>query len=129
FSAVWVAVAFTIAKTAPTLASIMLVGYPLWDAAANFVDAQRNGGLRSNKAQALNVLASAIATIAVVVALGRGMGSVLVVFGIWASFSGIFQLATAVSPLEDLWRAMGDDPERCPVRAGWIFLCKDGGRS
>ena len=96
FSAAWVAVAFGAAKTAPMLAAIMLVGYPGWDAIANFVDAQRSGGLGRNKTQLLNVVVSTITAIAVAVALGYGINSVLVVFGIWAGFAGIFQLATAI---------------------------------
>ena len=95
-SAAWVAAAFTVAKDAPALAAAMLVGYPAWDAVANFVDAQRNGGLRANGTQLLNVIVSTITAIAVAVALGKGMNSVLVVFGIWAGFAGILQLATGV---------------------------------
>ncbi|WP_043839960.1 DUF308 domain-containing protein [Muricoccus aerilatus] len=96
FSAAWVAVAFSVAKSTPMLAAIMLVGYPGWDAIANFADAQRSGGFGRNKAQLLNVVASTITAIAVAVALGYGMNSVLVVFGIWAGFAGILQFATAI---------------------------------
>jgi uncharacterized membrane protein HdeD (DUF308 family) len=103
FSAVWVAVAFAMAKNVPTLAAVMLVGYPAWDAITNCVDAQRNGGLGSNKTQLLNFIVSAITTVAVAVALGNSMNSVLVVFGIWAGFAGIFQLATAVRR----WKSYG----------------------
>ena len=103
FSAAWVALAFGVAKNAPTLASVMLVGYPAWDAIANFVDAQRNGGLGRNKTQMLNVVVSTITTIAVAVALGASMNKVLGVFGIWAGLAGIFQLATAVRR----WKSSG----------------------
>jgi uncharacterized membrane protein HdeD (DUF308 family) len=96
FSAVWVVIAISVAKNNPSLAAIMLVAYPAWDAIANFVDAQRSGGLRRNKSQLLNFIFSILTAIAVAVALGSSLNSVLVVFGIWAGFSGIFQLATAV---------------------------------
>lgn len=102
-SAAWVVVAFSVAKNVPTLAAIMLVGYPAWDALANFIDAQRSGGLGSNKSQLLNFIFSILTAIAVAVALRSSMNSVLVVFGIWAGFSGIFQLATAVGR----WRSFG----------------------
>ena len=49
FSAIWVATAFTVAKNNPPLAAILLIVYPAWDAAANFVDARRSGGLANNK--------------------------------------------------------------------------------
>jgi uncharacterized membrane protein HdeD (DUF308 family) len=100
FSTVWVAVAFTVATHAPLLAAFMLVGYPAWDAIANFVDAQHSGGLGRNKSQLLNFVVSILTAVAVAVALGKDMNSVLVVFGIWASFAGVFQLATAIGRLK-----------------------------
>lgn len=103
FAAAWVAVAFTAAKAMPTLAAIMLVGYPAWDAVANYIDARRSGGLRRNRSQLLNFIVSVVTAIAVAVALGHGMGSVLVVFGVWASLAGLFQLTTAVGR----WRSVG----------------------
>ena len=103
FSAVWVAVAFALARNVPALAAIMLVGYPAWDAIANYVDAQRSGGLGRNKAQLLNFIVSIVTTIAVVAALQNSMNSVLIVFGVWAGFSGILQLATAIGR----WKTTG----------------------
>jgi uncharacterized membrane protein HdeD (DUF308 family) len=103
FSAVWVVVAFSIAKDVPSLAAVMLVGYPLWDAVANFVDAQQSGGLARNKAQLLNFVVSIVTAIAVAVALEKSNNDVLIVFGIWAGFSGILQLAAAVGR----WKTAG----------------------
>ena len=109
FSAAWVVVAFSVAQSVPTLAAIMLVGYPAWDAIANFIDAQRSGGLGRNKSQLFNIIVSILTTIAVAVALRSSLNSVLVVFGIWASFSGILQLATAVGR----WKSVG---------AQWVMI-------
>lgn len=95
-SAAWVAVAFTVAKSVPPLAAVMLVAYPAWDALANYVDAQRSGGLGRNKSQLLNFAVSILTAIAVALALGRGMNAVLAVYGVWAVVSGAFQLLTAV---------------------------------
>jgi uncharacterized membrane protein HdeD (DUF308 family) len=103
FSIVWVAVAFTLAAGTPVLAAAMLLVYPAWDAAANVVDANRNGGLRSNLPQALNAVVSTVTTVAVAIALSHSMFAVLGVFGVWASLSGLFQLATAVRR----WKALG----------------------
>jgi hypothetical protein len=96
FSVVWVATAFTLGKTMPAVGAGLLVLYPAWDAAANFLDAQRNGGLKRNPAQALNALVSGATTVAVAVALGTGLNAVLGVFGVWATLAGVFQLATGV---------------------------------
>ena len=95
-SALWVALAFTVARTMPPLAAIMLVAYPAWDALANFVDAQRTGGLRRNTSQLLNFVISALTTLAVAIALTHSMNAVLAIYGIWAALSGLFQLITAV---------------------------------
>lgn len=95
-STAWVLLAFTVAKAMPPLAAIMLVAYPAWDALANFIDAQRTGGLNRNKTQLLNFVISIITTVAVAIALGKDMNTVLAVFGVWAVLSGLFQLATAV---------------------------------
>lgn len=95
-SAAWVAAALTVAKSSPPLAAAMLVAYPAWDAVANYIDARRTGGLSRNKSQLLNFAVSIITAIAVVIALGHSMNAVLSVYGVWAAFSGIFQLLTAV---------------------------------
>ena len=95
-SAVWVALAFTVARTMPLLAAIMLVAYPAWDALANFLDAQRTGGMSRNRSQLLNFVISALTALAVAAALTRSMNAVLAVYGIWAVLSGLFQLITAV---------------------------------
>lgn len=103
FSAIWVLAAFSVAKNVPLLAAAMLVGYPAWDAIANFVDAQRSGGVGRNQAQLLNFVVSIITAAAVFVALGQGMHQVLFVFGVWAGFSGVLQLAAAVGR----WKTTG----------------------
>lgn len=95
-SAIWVALAFTVARSMPSLAMIMLVAYPAWDALANLVDTRRAGGLSRNRSQLLNIVVSGLATVAVVVALTYSMNAVLAVYGVWAVLSGLFQLATAV---------------------------------
>ena len=102
-SAAWVAAALTVAKNAPPIAAILLIAYPAWDAIANYLDARRSGGLARNRSQMLNLVVSIVTTAAVAVALGRGMGAVLVVFGIWAVLAGAFQLVTAVRR----WKSYG----------------------
>ncbi|VTZ25785.1 Membrane protein [Methylocella tundrae] len=93
---VWFAAAFAVGKTSPSVAAALLVAYPAWDALANFVDAQRSGGLKPNSSQAINVAISAFATIAVAGALTRDLHVVMAVFGTWAILAGLFQLITGV---------------------------------
>ena len=96
FSVVWVLAALTAGRQSPSIAAVLLIGYPLWDAAANYVDASRNGGLAANPTQTFNVAVSLVVSLAVVIALMMNMNWVLGVFGAWAIFSGLLQLATAI---------------------------------
>ena len=103
FSTLWVALAFTIGKAHPPLGIGLIIAYPAWDSLANYVDAKRNGGLRANPTQTLNVVVSAIVTLAAAVAAARDFHLVIAVIGIWATLSGILQLSTAVRR----WRGFG----------------------
>lgn len=96
FSAVWVGAALTLGQQNAVLGAVLLTIYPLWDAAANYVDATRNGGLERNRSQAINLLVSSATTLAVLVTLPMGLSAVLAVFGVWAVLSGLLQLTTAV---------------------------------
>jgi uncharacterized membrane protein HdeD (DUF308 family) len=113
FSAVWVAAAFTVGQHSLTIAAVLLVAYPAWDAAANYFDASRSGGLAQNRTQAINVVVSLATTLAVVVALQMSMNWVLAVFGAWAILSGLLQLGTAVRR----WKSYG---------AQWAMILSGG---
>ncbi|UWU88827.1 DUF308 domain-containing protein [Bradyrhizobium sp. CB1015] len=96
FSVAWVIAAFAIAPSSAAIAATLLVAYPAWDAAANYLDALRSGGLNHNRTQGLNLLVSLATTIAVILALQVSMNWVLGIFGAWAILSGLLQLGTAV---------------------------------
>jgi uncharacterized membrane protein HdeD (DUF308 family) len=103
FSLVWVAAAVALADgPAPVVGALLLI-YPAWDAAANVVDAQHNGGLRRNPTQAFNAAVSMVTTVLVGISLTVSMNDVLRVFGVWAALSGLLQLATAVRR----WKSYG----------------------
>ncbi|MCP3382546.1 MULTISPECIES: DUF308 domain-containing protein [unclassified Bradyrhizobium] len=103
FSVAWVVAAIAVASSSSAIAGALLVLYPAWDAAANFVDALRSGGLAQNRTQALNVAVSLATSVAVIVALQTSMNGVLGVFGAWAILSGLLQLGTAVRR----WKSFG----------------------
>ena len=103
FSVAWVVAAFSVAPSSAAVAGALLVLYPAWDAAANFADGLRGGGLAQNRTQALNVLVSLATTVAVLIALQTSMNWVLGVFGTWAILAGLLQLGTAVRR----WKSYG----------------------
>lgn len=96
FSIVWVALAFTVGKTQPLVGVVLLVAYPVWDCLANYVDASRNGGLRSNPTQMLNVIVSAVVTLGVIVTVRDDVHAAIGVIGVWAALSGFLQLSTGI---------------------------------
>jgi uncharacterized membrane protein HdeD (DUF308 family) len=102
-AAAWVAAALTVGTANPAVGNVLLVLYPAWDALANARDAQANGGFRANPSQTLNLVVSAVTTLAVLLALRGGMHAVLAVFGVWAVLAGLLQLATGVRR----WRSYG----------------------
>jgi len=102
-SALWVIVALAVGTKNPMVAGALLLIYPAWDAAANWLDARKSGGLQSNLTQRLNVGVSAVATLGVAVALTSGMNAVVAVIGVWAVASGLLQLSTAVRR----WKSQG----------------------
>lgn len=109
FSVCWVVAAFTLGQN-PAIAAALLLIYPAWDAAANYVDASRSGGFAKNPTQAINLAASVLATIAVLVAQQMGGGAmILSVFGVWALASGLLQLGTAIRR----WKTAG---------AQWVMI-------
>ena len=102
-SLVWVAAIVILGPRFPFLAGALLLIYPAWDGLANVIDARHNGGLRTNPTQAVNAAVSCLAAGAVAVGLAMSMSVVLGIFGVWASLSGLLQLATAARR----WKTVG----------------------
>ncbi|SMG23216.1 DUF308 domain-containing protein [Paraburkholderia susongensis] len=127
FSAIWVALAFSIGKQGTASVAVLLVIYPAWDALANFIDMSRSGGTDKNRTQAINIAVSAVTTVAVLLALSIGMPAVLVIFGVWAILSGLLQLATAVRRWKDLgaqWAMILSGAQS--ALAGAFFIIQSG---
>lgn len=95
-SIVWIALAVLVGKQNPAVGAVLLVAYPAWDALANYLDARTSGGLGVNPSQKFNFVVSVVIALAVCWGLNVGMPTVISVFGAWAIFSGLLQLATGV---------------------------------
>ena len=92
FSVLWIILVVTLAKTNNTLATILFVIYPAWDVVATFFDIKANSSAVNKTPQYVNVGISVVTTIAVIVALQSGIPEALMVFGVWASLTGLIQL-------------------------------------
>ncbi|MBO9616887.1 MAG: hypothetical protein J7619_29645 [Dyadobacter sp.] len=80
------------AKTSDGIATFLLVVYPAWDVVGTLLDIRANRSGASKTPQYLNAAISVITTIAVGIALQRGVPEALVVFGFWAILTGVIQL-------------------------------------
>lgn len=124
----WVVAAVAVGGSNATVAAVLLVSYPAWDALANWFDARGSGGLLANPSQALNVVVSLGAAMAVAGALLSGMNAVLAVFGVWAILAGLAQLVTGIRR----WRAVGAQWAMIlsgaqSILAGVFFVMQSGG--
>ena len=92
FSVTWVILVALFAKTSPGVASLLLIIYPAWDVAGTFLDIRANRNSISKTPQYVNAVISSITTIAVAIALQKGVPEALIVFGVWAIGTGLIQL-------------------------------------
>lgn len=92
FSVVWVVLVSALAKANATIATILFIIYPAWDAVATFFDINANRPSANKTPQIVNAGISIVTTIAVVLALQKGIPEALTVFGGWAFLTGLIQL-------------------------------------
>lgn len=92
FSIVWVILVALLAKTNVTIATILFIVYPAWDAIATFFDINANAPAANKTPQYVNAGISIVTTIAVIIALQKGIPEALIVFGVWAILTGLIQL-------------------------------------
>lgn len=92
FSIIWVILVSTLAKTNPAIATVLFIIYPAWDAIATFLDIKANPPAASKTPQYVNAGISIITTIAVTIALQKGIPAAFMVFGAWAILTGLIQL-------------------------------------
>lgn len=91
FSVSWVTLIILFAKTSSGVATLLLIIYPAWDVVGTLLDIRANRSSTSKKPQYVNVVISVITTVAVGIALQRGVPEALIVFGSWAILTGLIQ--------------------------------------
>ncbi|MDB4923029.1 hypothetical protein [Mucilaginibacter sp.] len=92
FSVIWVILVALFAKTSLGIANILLIIYPAWDVVGTFLDIRANHNSPSKTPQYVNAVISGITTVAVGLALQKGVPEALIVFGAWAIGTGLIQL-------------------------------------
>ena len=96
FSILWVILVAALAKTNVAIATILFIIYPAWDAAATFFDINANPPSANKTPQIINAGISIVTTIAVIIALQKGIPEALTVFGAWAFLTGLIQLILGI---------------------------------
>ena len=92
FSILWVILVAALAKTNTTIATVLFIIYPAWDAIATYFDIQANPPAADKMPQYVNAGISIVTTIGVILALQKGIPQALIVFGAWAILTGLIQL-------------------------------------
>jgi len=96
FSLSWVILVSLFAKTSPGFAIVLLIIYPAWDVIGAFLDIRANEHSVSKTPQYVNAAISTITTIAVGIAIQKGVPEALMVFGAWAIGTGLIQLILGI---------------------------------
>jgi uncharacterized membrane protein HdeD (DUF308 family) len=92
FSILWVILVLAFAKTNTTIAAVLFIIYPAWDAIATYFDIKANPPAADKTPQYVNAVISIVTTIGVILALQKGIPEALIVFGVWAILTGLIQL-------------------------------------
>jgi len=106
FSVIWVLLVITLANKNASAAMILFIIYPAWDVIATFFDIKSNPPSANKTPQYVNVAIGVITTIAVYIALQKGIAEALIVFSAWAILTGLIQLITCLhrrKKLEGQW--------------------------
>jgi len=96
FSITWVVLIALFAQSSFGIASALLIIYPAWDVIGTILDIRAQGASTSKTPQYVNAAISVITTIAVGLALQKGVPEALIVFGAWAILTGLIQLILAL---------------------------------
>ncbi|RZK76194.1 MAG: hypothetical protein EOO85_11975 [Pedobacter sp.] len=102
FSIIWVILVSLLAKTNTTIATVLFIIYPAWDAIATYMDVRATSTDTLKIPQYVNGFISIIATIGVFMALKTGIADAILVFGIWAISTGLIQLILGVRRRREL---------------------------
>ncbi|MCF0052469.1 hypothetical protein LXM25_20535 [Dyadobacter sp. LJ53] len=92
FSIIWILLVTTLAGTNAVVAMVLFIIYPAWDVIATFFDIKSNPPYANKTPQYVNIAIGITTTIAVYIALQKGIAEALVVFSAWAILTGLIQL-------------------------------------
>jgi uncharacterized membrane protein HdeD (DUF308 family) len=128
FSVTWVILVALFAKTYVSAGIILLIIYPAWDVIGTFMDIRANRGTLSATPQYINAAISTITTIAVAIAIQKGVPEALIVFGIWAIATGLIQMILGIRRrklLDGQWPMIISGGQSILGGSSFIYLAHD----
>jgi uncharacterized membrane protein HdeD (DUF308 family) len=97
FAVVWAVLLFVAGRQFGPVAAVLVVLYPLFDAAAAVIDTRASRSTSAHWGPTLNIAVSLVAAIALGIATASGVPEVLRVWGAWAILAGLIQLVVGIS--------------------------------
>lgn len=131
FSITWVILVALFSKTSPVFAMVLLVIYPAWDVFGTFLDIRANKNSPSKTPQYVNAVISIITTVAVGIAIQKGVPEALMVFGAWAIGTGLIQLILGLRRRKTLggqWPMIISGGQSMIGGTSFILLAHDPGK-
>jgi uncharacterized membrane protein HdeD (DUF308 family) len=128
FSVTWVILVALFAKTYVSAGILLLIIYPAWDVIGTFMDIRANRGTSSATPQYINAAISTITTIAVAIAIQKGVPEALIVFGIWAISTGLIQMILGIRRrklLDGQWPMIISGGQSILGGSSFIYLAHD----
>jgi uncharacterized membrane protein HdeD (DUF308 family) len=128
FSITWVIIVALFAKTSTGIATVLLIIYPAWDVIGTFLDIRANRNSPSKTPQYVNAVISSITTVAVGIALQKGVPETLIVFGAWAIGTGLIQLILGLRRRKNLggqWPMIISGAQSMVGGSSFIILAHD----
>ena len=130
FALVWGAAVFAVGSSLSPLTAVLLVLYPLFDAAAAFIDLRASRAAGSSVVLlSVNIALSVLAAVGLAIAATSGVPAAFGVWGAWALTAGLVQLIVGIRR-----RALGGQwvmiiSGGLSVLVGGAFIAMAGGSS
>jgi uncharacterized membrane protein HdeD (DUF308 family) len=97
FAIVWAVLVVLVAREFGPVAAVLVVLYPLFDAASAVVDVRASRSTPSSRGLYLTIAISTLAAIGLGIAAASGVPAVLRVWGAWAVVAGVVQLVVGIN--------------------------------
>lgn len=125
FSITWAILLIVSLKSAPQIATILFIIYPVWDVFATGLDIKANPNHIVKTPQYVNIAIGILTSLGVALAVEKGVPEALMVFGVWAIVTGLIQLVLGLrrrKEMEGQWPMILSGGQSMIAGASFILL-------